>query len=296
MSRAVSLACLCAALAAFAVPVVAEPLETPLKNQAAVLSYEVEVTGQRGGQAVHDRLVVRTPMFARESGAVNPLGDGFTDSQSAYMADMSAATTGAGGGDGTADMLEVNRLLEAMMAACLGNEASDACAAARARHQAAEQKIADHGASVAAAQAQVRIRDEDNHRFLLFTAGDGPNGGPATVEASYDHGGRKGVVRLPDPALPGADAFSFGDMVVVDRRDGSMALTVQAGLTLNGLRVVDVEPLVSAPGVKRVALPFSNGVSFALQPTAGPDGDYAGTRIVETKGLRYVFRWKLERD
>jgi hypothetical protein len=32
------------------------------------------------------------------------------------------------------------------------------------------------------------------------------------------------------------------------------------------------------------------------QPTAGPDGDYAGAKVIETGGLRYEFRWRLLQD
>lgn len=295
MVRPLSLLPLCAVLGAFAAPALADPTEAPLKDQSAVLAYEVEVTGRRGGQAVHDRLTVRTPMFARESGALNVLGDGFTESQQAEMDAMSAATIGDGD-DGTAAILESSRLMEAMVAVCAGNEASGACVAARNRVLAAEQRIADHGAGVAAAQAQVRRRDEDDHRFLMFMAGEGPSAAPATVDASYNHGGRTGQLHFP-----GADgfgeAFSAGDMVVLDRRDGSMYLAVQWGQLLNGVRFVDVEPLVGAPGVKRVGLPFSSAVTLAgPQPTTGPDGDYAGAKVIEAGGLRYEFRWRLLKD
>lgn len=295
MSRAVSLLPLCAILGAFAGPVLADPVEPPATNQSAVLAYEVEVTGARGGRAVHDRLTVRTPMFARESGALNPLGDGFTEGQQAEMAEMSAATIGDGD-DGTAAILESSRLMEAMVAACAANERSATCVTARDRVLAAERRISEHGAGVAAAQAQVRRRDEDDHRFLMFMAGEGPNAAPPTVDASYNHGGRTGQLHFPGANGLG-EAFSAGDMVVLDRRDGSMYLAVQWGLVLNGERYVDIQPLVGVPGVKRLGLPFSSAVTLAgPQPTAGPDGDYAGSRTIETGGLRYVFRWRLLKD
>lgn len=273
-------------------PAAADPLEHPLRDQVAVLAYEVEVTGARGGQVVHDRLVVRTPVFARESGGMNPLGDGFTEGQQAEVDAMSAATTGDGD-DGTGAIMESNRLMEAMAAACADNETSAACATARDRVLAAERRIADHGAGVAAAQARVRRDDEDDHRFLIFMAGDGPSAQAVAVEASYQHGARRGARLLPDPSGVG-EAFSAGDMVVVDRRDGSMYLAVQWGLMLDGERYVDIQPLAGVPGVKRLGLPFSAAVTVAgPQPTAGPGGDYAGSRTIEAGGLRYAFRWRL---
>ena len=295
MIRPLSLLPLCAVGAFAAAPAAADPTEAALKDQAAVLAYEVEVTGRRGGQAVHDRLTVRTPVFARDSGGMNPLGDGFTESQQAEINAMSAATIGDGD-DGTAAILESSRLMEAMVAACVADERAASCRAARDRALAAERRISEHGASVAAAQAQVRRRDEDDHRFLIFMAGEGPSAAPPTVDASYNHGGRTGQLHFP-----GADgfgeAFSAGDMIVLDRRDGSMYLAVQWGQLLNGVRFVDVEPLVGAPGVKRVGLPFSSAVTLAgPQPTTGPDGDYAGAKVIEAGGLRYEFRWRLLKE
>lgn len=295
MLRAVTLLPLCAILGAFAGTASADPLEQPVANQSAVLAYEVEVTGAQGGRTVHDRMSVRTPMFARESGAMNPLGDDFTESQQAEMAEMSAATIGDGD-DGEAAILEASRLMDAMVAACAADERSGACVAARDRVLAAERRIADHGATVAAAQAQVRRRDEDDHRFLIYMAGDGPSAAPATVDASYNHGGRTGALHFPTADGLG-EFFSAGDMVVLDRRDGSMYLAVQWGQLMNGVHFVDVEPLIGAPGVKRVGLPFSSAVTLAgPQPTAGPDGEYAGAKVIQAGGLRYEIRWRLLRD
>lgn len=292
--------CAVAALGALAARASAAPLEAPLKNQLAILSYEVELTGKLHGQSVHDRVSVRTPVFAAESGPLNPLGDGFTESQNAEFQAMGAAAFAPGEREGDAEALAIegSRLIEAMAGVCMPNEASMGCAEARARWQAHEQLVSNHGATVAAQQAQVRRRDEDDHRFLILMAGAQRAGvGPVpTVEATYDHGGRKGVMRFPDPALPGSENLPVGNIVVLDRRDGSVALSIMVGLVHNGLHVVDVEPLVGAPGVRRVGLPFSSSVDLGLQPTAGSAGDYAGAKTIEVKGLRYQLRWRLERD
>lgn len=277
-------------LGALAVPAVAAPLEAPVTNQAAVLSYEIEVTGTQGGAPLRHRIAVRTPVLARESGALNLLGSDFTDSQKAEMADMAATTQGDG--DGEAALLEANRLLEAMMTACGSGEESRACEAARARYQAAERAMADHGARVAEAQAQVRRRDEDDHRFLVFTAGEkGADCG--TVDAAYEQGGRKGGLHYPDPAEAYSELAACQTMAVLDRRDGALALQMApATLKVGGVRVVDLERLADAPGLRLGALRMS--VSLPLQPTAGPEHDYAASRTVQAGSLRYVFRWRLE--
>jgi hypothetical protein len=283
---------LCAALGALADAAAAAPLETPLKNQAAVLSYEIEVPGAQGGKPMRHHIAVRTPVLARASGPMNLLGSDFTDSQKADMAEISAATQGDG--DGVAAMLEANRLLETMLAACGADEGSAACSAARARYQAAEQAMADHGASLAKAQAQVRRRNEDDHRFLAFTAGeDGADCG--AVQADYEQGGRKGGLRYPDPAVEYSELTACQTMAVVDRRDGALALQMSpATLKAGGVVVVDLARLAGAPGLRLGAMRMS--VSLPLQPTAGPDVDYAGAKTVQANGLRYVFRWKLERN
>ena len=129
-------------LAALASAAAAAPLEGPLTNQSAVLNYEIEVTGTSGGKPLRQRLMVETPVFAREADAMNPLARDFTESQNQEIAEMSAAMSS--GGDGTSEMLEANRLLEAMMGACNGGE-GPACVTARARYQAHEQRMAEHG-------------------------------------------------------------------------------------------------------------------------------------------------------
>lgn len=289
MSRATSVASLCAALLASALPAAAEPRETPLKNQRAILSYEVEVTGKRGGQRVRDRIVVRLPVVAKESAPLNPYADGFTESQQSMMDEMSAAATSTGGGDGTADMLEANRLVEAMMAACLGNEASSGCAAARSRYQAAEQKMADQNARGAAAMAQVRVRDDDQHRFLIFMAGS-----EGTIETSYDHDGRKGGVRVQGPIGPEGELATYGDMFVLDRRDGSLGLSMLTAGVEKGELVGDVEHLAGHPEIKRLELPWSPTVVLPMQPTAGADQAYAGAKTLRAGELTWTFHWRLE--
>lgn len=270
----------------------ASPLEPPLRNQRAVLAYEVEASGLLNGQKIHDRLMVRTTVFAETSGPLNPLAEGFTKSQQAEIDAMSAATGSAD--EGVAAIQDANRLIEAMAAACVSGEGSPTCAAARARYMAAEQAMRDHGARAARAQDQIDHDDRDDHRFLVFMAGAAPDGDRTIVEASYEHGGRSGTVRLPDPALPGGDAFSAGDIVVVDRRDGAIFLAVQGGLSLPGRPViVDIRPLAGAPEIRRLGLPFSAQVTLAPQPTGGATEDFAGQAVIERGGLRYRFRWTL---
>lgn len=282
---------LSAVLGAFAASAAAAPLETPLTNQTAVLSYEIEVTGVEGGRPLRHRIAVRAPVLARASGPMNLLGSDFTESQKAEMAEMAAATEGDG--DGGAAIQDASRLLETMLAACGADEGAAACAAARARYQAAEQGMRDHGARIGQAQAQVRRRDEDDHRFLAFTAGE--NGAACgAVTLDYEQGGRKGGRRYPDPAIESSGLLACQTMAVLDRRDGAVALQMApATLEVDGVQVVDLERLAGVAGVRLGAMHMS--VSLPLQPTAGPDGDYAGAKSVQAGGLRYLFRWKLER-
>ncbi len=226
-------------LAALASAAAAAPLEGPLTNQSAVLNYEIEVTGTSGGKPLRQRLMVETPVFAREADAMNPLARDFTESQNQEIAEMSAAMSS--GGDGTAEMLEANRLLEAMMGACNGGE-GPACVTARARYQAHEQRMAEHGAQAAAQSAVVR-RDDDNHRFLTFVAG--ANGDECGV-VRYEHqlGEHRIAGVYPDPNSPDAGLVACQTMAVLDRRDGAIALQMSpATLKLDRARIVDLQRL-----------------------------------------------------
>lgn len=268
----------------------AAPLEAPLTNQAAVLSYEIEVTGTSGGKPLRQRLLVETPVFARASGAVN-LFDGFTDAQNEEIAAMSAATTSEG--DSTADMLEINRKVEEMGAACGAGE-SPSCAAARERYQAAEQRLAVRGARIAEAQTAVVRRDEDDHRFLTFAAGE-MSTDCGIVRYEHQLGERKASGAFPDPKLPYSGELACQTMAVLDRRDGALALQMSPatiGLS-DGTQVIDLLRLVSAPGLKLGALHIS--LTLPPQPTAGAAADYVGSKSLEAGGLRYTFRWKLRR-
>lgn len=277
-------------LAALASAAAAAPLEGPLTNQSAVLNYEIEVTGTSGGKPLRQRLMVETPVFAREADAMNPLARDFTESQNQEIADMSAAMSS--GGDGTAEMLEANRLLEAMMGACNGGE-GPACVTARARYQAHEQRMAEHGAQAAAAQSAVVRRDDDNHRFLTFVAG--ANGDECGV-VRYEHqlGEHRIAGVYPDPNSPDAGLVACQTMVVLDRRDGAIALQMSpATLKLDRARIVDLQRLQGVGDLEFGALRLS--IRMPPQPTAGPDKDYAGASTYRAGGFSYTIRWRLKR-
>ena len=276
-------------LAALASAAAAAPLEGPLTNQSAVLNYEIEVTGTSGGKPLRQRLMVETPVFAREADAMNPLARDFTESQNQEIADMSAAMSS--GGDGTAEMLEANRLLEAMMGACNGGE-GPACVTARARYQAHEQRMAEHGAQAAAQSAVVR-RDDDNHRFLTFVAG--ANGDECGV-VRYEHqlGEHRIAGVYPDPNSPDAGLVACQTMAVLDRRDGAIALQMSpATLKLDRARIVDLQRLQGVGDLEFGALRLS--IRMPPQPTAGPDKDYAGASTYRAGGFSYTIRWRLKR-
>jgi len=289
MSRLVS-ALAVPLLAGLASAAAAAPLEASLTNQSATLSYEIEVTGMSGGKALRQRLMVETPVFAREADALNPLGHDLTQSQNEEIAAMAAATAGAS--DGTAEILEANRLLEAMMSVCTAGE-GPACAAARSRYQAVEQRMAEHGAATARAQAAVVRRDEDDHRFLTFAAGE--NGaGCGTVRYEHQLGERRIAGVYPDANSPESGLIACQTMAVLDRRDGSLALQMSpATLNPGDARIVDLQRLQGVAGLKFGALRMS--LILPLQPTAGPEKNYSGARTIQAGGLSYTFRWTLKR-
>lgn len=278
-------------LAAFAGAAAAAPLEAPLTGQSAVLHYEIEVAGVSGGKPLRQRLIVETPVYARESGAFHPLARDYTEGQNAEIKAMSDATVSAG--DGTAAMLEANRLIEAMEGACAGGE-NPGCAAARARYQAVEQQLSARGAAIAEAQAAVVHRDEDDHRFLTYAAG-GNGTGCGSVRYEHQLGERKTASIYPEAGGPDAALVACMTMVVLDRRDGSIALQMSpATLKTDNARIIDLERLQGVQDLKFGALRMS--VSLPMQPTAGPDRDYAGARTIKAGGLSYTFRWTLKRS
>lgn len=270
-------------------------MEAPLTAQSAVLRYEIEVTGQSAGKPLRQRLIVETPVIAKESSGFHPLARDFTETQNAEIAAMSEATTSAG--DGNADMLEANRLIVAMEGACAGGE-NAACATARARYQAAEQRLSARGAAIAQAQASVVRRDDDDHRFLTFTPG--PDG-CGMVRYEHQLGDLKVAGIYPGANDPAVSQIACMTMAVLDRRDGSIALAMSpATLKLDEGRLIDLERLQGAKGVQDVeglrfgALRMS--VTLPMLPTAGPDHDYAGERTIGVGAISYTFRWTLRRS
>ncbi|CAN7373378.1 hypothetical protein LJR164_002260 [Phenylobacterium sp. LjRoot164] len=273
-------------------PAIAAPLEAPLRDQSAILRYEIEVVGRTAGKPLLQRLIVETPVVAKESSGFHPLARDFTDAQNSEIAAMSEATMSAG--DGTADMLESNRLVVAMETACSAGESSG-CAAARARFQAAEQRLSDRGAAIAQAQAQVVRRDEDDQRFLTFAPG---SDGCGAVRYEHQLGDVKTAGVYPGPGDPNASLVACMTMVVLDRRDGAIALLMSpATLKLDQARIIDLERLQGvqeAEGLRFGALRMS--VTLPMLPTAGPEHDYAGERTIKTGAFSYRFRWTLKRS
>ena len=282
-------------VAAIAGPALASPLEAPLTGQSAVLHYEIEVTGQSAGKPLRQRLIVETPVIAKESSGFHPLARDFTQAQNSEITAMSEATMSAG--DGAADMLDVNRLVVAMESACSGGE-NASCAAARARFQTAERRLSGRGAAIAQAQAAVVRRDEDDQRFLTFVPG--PEG-CGVVRYEHQLGDLKISGIYPEEGGPEAAQIACMTMAVLDRRDGSIALAMSpATLKLDNARLIDLERLQSAKEIEDVeglrfgALRMS--VTLPMLPTAGPDHNYAGQRTVRAGAISYTFRWTLKRS
>lgn len=289
MSR--SLPAIAGLLASFASVAAAAPLQSPLTNQAAVLSYEIEVTGASGGKTLRQSLAVETPVLAREADGINPLAQALTEGQEQQVAEISASMMAAGAEAGINEILEANRLLEAMAGACAGSEGA-ACAEARARYQASERRMAEHGAEAARTQTEVFQRDEDRYRFLTFAAGE-RGGGCGVVRYEHQLGERRIAGVYPDPDSPERGLVACQTLAVLDRRDGTVALQMSpATLNIGGVRIVDLQKLQGVSGLEFGALRMS--VRMPPQPTRGPDQDYAGARTVPAGGLSYTFRWRLK--
>lgn len=267
--------------------VAAAPREAPVGEHAALLSYSITVTGKEGGREVYHKLAVTLPLHTRGSTGLDVLGKGLTQAQETELAERSQALEGA---FDEGAILAASDALSRMIETCAASEGSAPCRAAQQRYRLAEEKVDEMLAAAGDADAQVVRRDDDDHRFLVFTTEKSPDCGSVSAEAKT--GGKSISARYPDPAVAHSDLLACSTQAVLDRREGRVSILMSpATLTIGREVVVDLRPLTDVPDLRLGG--FHLSATLQDQPARREGAAFTGERTVTSAGLRYRFQWSL---
>lgn len=273
------------------VPVQAQ--EAPIAaGQLGTLTVDVVVQGKRGGHPLDRSMRMQLDLASSETVGIDILGntaDEDMQAASAHHDELGALTQ-----SGEADMLTAGRAMQAMLAACGGNEASPKCLAAKREYEAANARINALTDAVAEKKAQAPA-PTGPHRYQQWQTSF--DRGCGTIHAAIREPQAKAELALPTGDTVDEKIATCGTTFVLDRRAKRITLVIKpinVAIPLAGgagrsdfIDLVDLDESAGAESDR-----MSNSLTLRNQPMEGSESHFSGRKSYRSeRGVVTTVSW-----
>lgn len=267
--------------------------ETPLPaGRTGSLAIDIEVTGQRGGDALDRRMQLRLAMVSSETVGMDILGNEADEDMQAAAAHQAELGTLVQSGE--ADMLAAANALQSMLSACAAGEESPGCLAAKRSYEAANARVNALGDAVASKGAQAPA-PTGAHRYQQWMTS--VDRGCGTIHAVLREGRSTVEASLPAGDSVDEKLVACGSTFVLDRRAQRITLVVNP-VTIRlpaGGDFLDLVDLDESPGAETDHM--AESLTLRNQPIEGAADHFTGRKAYRSeRGVVTTVSWTFTAD
>lgn len=267
--------------------------EAPIAaGQLGILTVDVVVQGKRGGRPLDRTMRMQLNLTSSETVGIDILGD--TADEDMQAANAHHEELGALTQSGEADMLTAGRAMQAMLAACSGDEAGPDCLAAKREYEAANARINALTDAVAEKKRQAPA-PTGPHRYQQWQTSF--ERGCGTLHAAIREPQAQAELALPAGDTVDDKIATCGTTFVLDRRAKRITLVIKpinVAIPLAGgagrSNFIDLVDLDESAGAE--SDPMANSLTLRNQPVEGSQTRFSGRQTYRSeRGVVTTVSW-----